>query len=66
VTFTLLVAAAVFPLILAFVVACFRDPLRFALPVYAALIPFSSLLAVAPGPFGSVSSLMGCSWGWPS
>lgn len=58
-TFTLLVAAALFPLILAFVVACFRDPLRFALPVYAALIPFSSLLAVAPGPFGSVSSLMG-------
>jgi O-antigen ligase len=59
VTFTLLLAAALCPLILAFVVACFRDPLRFALPAYAALIPFSSLLSVAPGPFGSVSSLMG-------
>jgi O-antigen ligase len=59
VTFPLLVAVALSPLILAFVVACFRDPLRFALPVYAALIPVSSLLSVAPGPFGSVSSLMG-------
>jgi O-antigen ligase len=59
VTFTVLVAAALLPLLLAFVVACFRDPLRLALPVYAVLIPFSSLLSVAPGPFGSVSSLMG-------
>ncbi len=58
-TITLLVAAAVLPLLLAFVVTCFRDPLRYALPVYAVLIPFSSLLSVVPGPFGSVSSLMG-------
>ena len=53
------VVVAVLPLILAFVIACLRDPLRFALPTYAALIPSSSLLSIAPGPFGSVSSLLG-------
>jgi O-antigen ligase len=58
-TLELLVVAACAPLLLAYVVACFRDPLRWALPPYAVLIPFSSLLAVAPGPFGSVSSLLG-------
>jgi O-antigen ligase len=56
---TLLFAAVLVPLLVAYVVACVRDPLRYALPPYAALIPFSSLLAVAPGPFGSVSSLLG-------
>jgi O-antigen ligase len=53
------VAIVVLPLVLAFAIACLRDPLRYALPVYAALIPSSSLLAIAPGPFGSVSSLLG-------
>lgn len=53
------VVVAVLPLVLAFVIACLRDPLRYALPVYAALIPSSSLLSIAPGPFGSVSSLLG-------
>jgi O-antigen ligase len=54
-----LVAVACVPLLVAYVIACFRDPLRYALPPYAVLIPFSSLLAIAPGPFGSVSSLLG-------
>jgi O-antigen ligase len=55
----MLLAVASVPLVVAFVVACFRDPLRYALPPYAVLIPFSSLLSVAPGPFGSVSTLLG-------
>jgi O-antigen ligase len=56
---TELLALALVPLVAAYVVACFKDPLRFALPPYAVLIPFSNLFAVAPGPFGSVSSLLG-------
>lgn len=56
---TLLVAVAAAPVLVAYVVACFRDPLRFAVPPYAVFIPFSSALAIAPGPFGSVSSLLG-------
>jgi O-antigen ligase len=59
VTLTLLLAAASVPLLVAYVVACFRDPLLYALPPYAVLIPFSSLLAVGSGPFGSLSSLLG-------
>ncbi|CAA9237766.1 MAG: hypothetical protein AVDCRST_MAG52-1549 [uncultured Blastococcus sp.] len=55
----LLLGAAFAPLLVAYAVACLRDPLRYALPPYAVLIPFSSLLAVGPGPFGSVSSLLG-------
>jgi O-antigen ligase len=59
VTLTLLLVAALGPLVLAYVVACFRDPLRYALPAYAVSIQFSSLISVGPGPFGSVSSLLG-------
>jgi O-antigen ligase len=59
VTLTIGLAVALAPFALAYVVACLRDPLRYALPVYAALIPFSSLIAVFPGPFGSLSSLSG-------
>ena len=55
----MLLAVACAPLVVAFVVACFRDPLRYALPPYAVLIPFSSLLSVGPGQFGSVSTLLG-------
>ena len=58
-TLSLLLVVALAPLVLAYVVACFRDPLRFALPPYAVSIQFSSLIAVGPGPFGSVSSLLG-------
>ena len=56
---TLLLVVAASPLLIAYVVACLRDPLRWAMPPYAVLIPFSSLLSVAPGPFGSVSTLLG-------
>ena len=56
---TLFVAAAAVPLVLAFALACFRDPLRYALPAYAVMIPFSSLLSVGSGPFASLSSLLG-------
>jgi O-antigen ligase len=47
------------PLVVAYVIACFRDPLRWALPPYAVMIPFSSLIAIGSGPFGSLSSLLG-------
>lgn len=56
---TLLLAVAASPLLVAYVVACVRDPLRWAMPPYAVLIPFSSLLSVAPGSFGNVSTLLG-------
>jgi O-antigen ligase len=59
VTIETLLVLACLPLLVAFVVACIRDPLRYALPPYAVLVPFSSLLSVAPGPFGSVSTLLG-------
>jgi O-antigen ligase len=55
----MLLAVACVPLLVAFIVACIRDPLRYALPPYVVLVPFSSLLSVAPGPFGSVSTLLG-------
>jgi O-antigen ligase len=50
---------ALSPLVIAYVVACFRDPVRYALPPYAVLIPFGSAFRVLPGPFGGVSSLLG-------
>ena len=50
---------ALSPLVVAYVVACFRDPVRYALPPYAILIPFGSSFRLAPGPFGGVSSLLG-------
>jgi O-antigen ligase len=56
---TQLLVVVASPLLIAYVVACLRDPLRWAMPPYAVLIPFSSLLSVAPGPFGSVSTLLG-------
>lgn len=54
----LLVAAGA-PLVAALVVLSLREPLRFALPVYTALIPFGGALSVGSSPFGSASSLMG-------
>ena len=53
------VVLALSPLVVAYVVACFRDPVRFALPPYAILIPFGSSFKLAPGAFGGVSSLLG-------
>lgn len=55
-----LIAMALAPIVFAFVVASFRDPIRVALPAYAILIPFGSGLSIGlPVPFGSVSSLVG-------
>lgn len=57
---TTLIALALVPVVLAFVVASFRDPIRVALPAYAILVPFGSGLSIGlPGPFGSLSSLLG-------
>jgi O-antigen ligase len=56
---TRLLAVALVPLLVVYVVACLRNPLRYALPPYLVSIPFSSVISVAPGPFGSVSSLLG-------
>src|SRR3954451_4624216 len=50
---------ALAPLLVAYVVACFRDPVRYALPPYAILIPFGSAFKVVPGAFGGLSSLLG-------
>lgn len=38
---------------------CLRQPLRWALPGYAALMPFGGLLSVGTTRFGSASSLLG-------
>jgi O-antigen ligase len=53
------VAAVLAPLVVAYLVACFRDPVRYALPPYVVLIPFGKAFAVLPGMFGGASSLMG-------
>lgn len=58
-TLELLLTVAAVPFIIAFAAACLRDPLRHALPAYAALVPFSSLLSFAPGRFGSLSTILG-------
>lgn len=48
------------PFVLAFLVASFRQPVRIALPAYAALLPFGQGIPTGlPGAFGSVSSLLG-------
>ena len=54
-----LIAIAVAPMALALVVACIRDPMRVALPLYAALIPFGGGLALGTSRYGSLSSLSG-------
>jgi len=59
VTLTIVLGAVFAPLIVAYVVACFRDPLRYALPAYALLIPFGSSFRVLPGSFGGLSSVLG-------
>jgi O-antigen ligase len=53
----LLVLAAPFA-VLAMIV-CVREPLRVALPVYTALVPFGGALSVGSSAFGSASSLIG-------
>jgi O-antigen ligase len=56
---TMVFVVALAPLLVAYVVACFRNPVRYALPPYAVLIPFGSAFKLVPGPFGGVSSLLG-------
>jgi len=51
------------PLLAAFLVVSFREPVRIALPLYAALIPFGSALSIGSSVFGSVSSLLGMALG---
>ena len=53
------VLAAAAPLALAIAVVCLREPLRIALPLYTALIPFGGALSVGDSAFGSASSLVG-------
>ena len=55
----MVVLVALSPLVVAYVIACFRDPVRYALPPYLVLIPFGSAFKLAPGAFGGVSSLLG-------
>lgn len=52
----LLVAA---PLVIVFAVVCLREPLRVALPIYTALIPFGGLVSLGSSSFSSASSLLG-------
>ena len=47
------------PLALTLALFCLRDPLRFGLPVFAALIPFGERLSLAGSPFLSLGSLVG-------
>ena len=56
---TWVVAGALVPLVLALLVLALRDPMRVALPVYAALIPFGGAISVGSSRYGSASSLLG-------
>lgn len=59
-TATLAVVLVLVPLAATFVAASFRDPLRVALPAYALVAPFGSGVSLGiPGPFGTLSSLLG-------
>lgn len=52
-------ALLLLPLMLGLAVVCLRHPMHVALPIFAALVPFGKGLSIAPGPFGSASSLVG-------
>jgi len=57
---TEVVVVVLAPFVLAFLIACFREPTRIALPAYAASIQFGSGLSTGlPAPLGSLSSLLG-------
>ena len=57
-----LAAVVVAPFGIALAVACLRQPMRVALPVFAALIPFGERLSLGGSPFTSLSSWwVGCS-----
>jgi len=55
----LLGAAVVLPFLLAFAVACVREPMRVALPAFAALIPFGERLGLGSSPYTSLSTFVG-------
>lgn len=55
----MLVAGLAAPAVLALVVACLREPMRVALPIFAALIPFGGALSIGSSRFASLSSLIG-------
>jgi O-antigen ligase len=57
---TLLIPAiALAPVVIVVAVFCIRSPMRVALPIFAALIPFGGRLALGSSPYGSLSSLSG-------
>ena len=56
---TLLPIVVAAPLIIVFAVVCLREPLRVALPIYTALIPFGGLVSLGSSSFSSASSLLG-------
>jgi hypothetical protein len=55
----LIVLLILSPVLVGLLVLCLRSPLKFALPAYAALMPFGGLLSVGTSRFGSSSSLIG-------
>ncbi|HET7356781.1 MAG TPA: O-antigen ligase family protein [Nocardioidaceae bacterium] len=55
----LVVAVVAAPFGIALAVACLRQPMRIALPVFAALIPFGERLSLGGSPYASLSSVVG-------
>ena len=55
----LVLGLAAAPFMLWVLVVLVREPLRMALPLYAALIPFSGILSIGGSKFTSLSSLVG-------
>lgn len=55
----LLLGLAVAPIAVSVIVVFLREPMRLALPAYAAVIPFGGLLSVGSSRFASLSSLVG-------
>jgi O-antigen ligase len=54
-----LLALIAVPVVLFLLVVCIREPMRIALPLFAALVPFGGGLSVGPSRYGSLSSLIG-------
>jgi len=54
-----LLALIAAPVVLFLLVVCIREPMRIALPLFAALVPFGGGLSVGPSRYGSLSSLIG-------